>query len=513
MNVLVAGGTGFVGRHVTDALRGLGHRVVVLSRGRRAAGDLAVDLGRHPLPELPRVDAIVNLVGIKREEGTQTFEAVHVEVTRRLIDAARASGIRRLVHLSVVCSRPDPGSGYHDSKWRAEELVRKSGLDFTILKPGVIYGPGDDMVTHLVKMLRFAPVFPVVGHGDSVLQPVDVRDVAQSVAAALERPVTIGRSYEVVGPARLSLREVVGVVAEGARLPVSILPTPLPLQRLAVGVMNGLSRNPLSTPAQLRMLGEGLYGDPEPARRDLGLHPRAFTAAAVAELSPPIPSLFGFSLRLIGDDRGAAWLASVPRPLAGPLALVGLGLAAVAAASAIVSNVWWRMAVVYLLLLPITVRSVRLDWRALFEPRGRWVAQGLIAAGVLYALGRVVFELLGSVPGFSAQFAVVQGWKSAAPPFITIPLLLFIVLGEEVVWRAGVTLPLAGRLGAGWGVLAGAGAFAIAHAGMGLGLLVLLGFAAGLFWNLLLIKTGSAVPGLVCHLVFDLAVLFLLPYS
>ena len=134
--------------------------------------------GRFRSKLLRGSDALINLVGIKREEGTQTFARVHVDATRRLLATAKALGLRRFVHVSVVCSRPDARSGYHDTKWRAEQLVRASGLEFTILKPAVVYGPGDDMVTHLVKMIRFAPVFPVVGRGDAILQPVHVQDVA-----------------------------------------------------------------------------------------------------------------------------------------------------------------------------------------------------------------------------------------------------------------------------------------------------------------------------------------------
>src|SRR5258707_15330780 len=136
---------------------------------------LPCDLARDPVPTgaLRGCDALVNLAGIKREDGSQTFEAVHVEATRRLLAACGEAGVRRFVHVSVVCSRPDPTSPYHDTKWRGETLVQASGLDVTILKPAVVYGAGDDMLTHLVKMIRFAPLFPIVGRGDSLLQAVD----------------------------------------------------------------------------------------------------------------------------------------------------------------------------------------------------------------------------------------------------------------------------------------------------------------------------------------------------
>ncbi len=192
MKVIVAGGTGFLGRHVTAALLATGHRVLLLSRGTRevpcAEGVEIVpcDVGAGPIPLEPLGghDALVNLVGIKREEGMQTFARVHVEATRHLLAAAKALSLRRFVHVSVVCSRSDSRSGYHNTKWLAEQLVRASDLDFTILKPGVIYGPGDDMVTHLVKMIRFAPIFPIVGRGESILQPVHVRDVALAALRA-----------------------------------------------------------------------------------------------------------------------------------------------------------------------------------------------------------------------------------------------------------------------------------------------------------------------------------------
>jgi NADH dehydrogenase len=291
VRVIVAGGSGFLGRHVVDALLSRGHTALVLSRnpGRASrAGvvlvgcDLASDA--PPLPPLAGAEAVVNLVGIKRERGTQTFLAVHVEATRRLIEAARRLGARRFVHVSVVCSRPDGESPYHDTKWRGEGVVRESGLDFTILRPGVIYGPGDDMISHLAQMARVSPLMPVVGDGRSLLQPVDVRDVAEAVAASLERPQSVCRSYDVVGPRRLALADVQRTVAAAAGAGVRIVPTPVALLRPVVRVMSALCRNPLSTPAQLRMLQQGLVGDPVPAARDLGLVPRPFTVERVREV-------------------------------------------------------------------------------------------------------------------------------------------------------------------------------------------------------------------------------------
>jgi membrane protease YdiL (CAAX protease family) len=382
----------------------------------------------------------------------------------------------------------------------------------TILKPGVIYGPGDDMVTHLVKMIRFAPVFPVVGEGRSILQPVDVRDVASAVAFALEREESRGRSYDIVGPERLTLREVVRTVARALGLRLWVVPTPVALQRAAVGVMNALSRRPLSTPAQLQMLIDGLHGDPEPARRDLGIEPRRFTVEAVRSLVAPVPPLFGFSLRLVDRRPRAERLARPGGHLGAALGVAALAFLLSAGLERIAGNVWHRMALQALVLMPTALVAVGLDWRALFRPSRRLVGLGLAAAVALYPAGRVVSSGLMAIPAFAAQAESLYAWTRAVPPWQVAALLPFIVLGEEVVWRNAVTLPLAGRLGPWPGVLVAAALFAAAHLPMGVPLLLIAAFAAGAFWSALVVKTGSAVPSLVSHLLWDVAVMFWLPY-
>ena len=515
MRVAVAGGTGFVGRHVVAALAARGHEVVVLARGTRPAGPgfVACDVAHEdpPLERLAGCDGIVNLAGIKREAGRQTFEAVHVEATRRLLDAARVLGAR-YVHVSVVASRPDPRQPYHDTKWRAEELVRASGVGATVLRPGVIYGPGDDMVTHLAKMIRFAPVFPVVGRGEAVLQPVDVRDVADAVVAALERPGA-GPSYDVVGPGRLTLREVVRTTAQGVGLPLAILSLPVAWHRVGVSLMNRVTSRPLSTPAQLQMLVDGLAGDGEPARLELGLAPRPFTAEAVRPLAAAVPPLFGWSLRLVAHRNHLAWLAR--RAPAFPRACA-LALAAIALfpfVSLLVPNVWHRMATAWAVLIPAALLAVDVGWRELFRPSRRHVLEGVGWAVLLYAVGFVVAQALLAWPPTAGQVASLYGWTDAVARAWVLPLLVFIILGEEIVWRNAVTLPLAARWGPVRGVAAAALGFAAMHLALGVPVVLLAALGAGAFWSALVVKSRSAVPALVSHVLWDLAVMFWFPYA
>jgi uncharacterized protein YbjT (DUF2867 family) len=518
MRIAIAGGTGFLGRHLVDALRRMGHELVLLSRGTREPAPPAVEWracdATHALaPGILRgCDALVNLIGIKREEGRQTFERAHVEATRHLLEAAAAGGVRRFVHVSVVSSRPDPSSGYHDSKWRAEELVRRSSLAWTIFKPGVIYGRGDDMLTHLVKMIRFAPLFPVVGRGQSVLQPVSAHDVAAAIAASLSSEEAIGGSYDCVGPERLPLREVVRRVAAGVGLRTFIISTPVWFQRAAVHVMNSVTRRPLSTPAQLRMLIEGMPGDPEPARRELGVEPARLTHGAVAEIAGAIPPLFGFSLRLVASREHRAWLASRKSELPGALLLLILAWSLVPALSPHIGSIWGLMGAANAVLLLAAFSLLRPGWKELLAPKLRHLPIAAGAACFLLLAAGLISPFLTADPSLASQAAAIRGWREQVPPWLAVLLLTFVIVpGEEVFWRGAVTLPVAAKLGAWPGCIAASLAFAAAHIAAGPPLLWALAAAAGFFWSWLAVKSRSLVPSLASHLLFDVAALWWLP--
>ena len=521
MKVIVVGGSGFLGRQVTAALLAAGHSVVLLARGTRKGAvpkgvevlPFDVSTGPVPLEYLRGCEALVNLVGIKREEGSQTFERVHVTATRHLLATAAPLGLR-FVHVSVSGSRPDAKSAYHNTKWQAEELIRASGLRFTILKPGVIYGPGDDMVTQLVKMIRFAPIFPVVGKGDSMLQPIHVRDVALAVVRALERDQAVGQTYEIVGPNRMTLRKVVHTVAEATSLNLWMVNSPIWLQRITVRLMNAVTRNPLSTPAQLQMLVDGLYGDPNPARVDLDLEPTPFTSDAVRPLAAPITPLWGFSLRLVPDSYHLAWLDRQQPAFGRLLLFAALAVTLLNVLSLLIPNVWYRMSAYYLALIPTALVGLLLKWRELLAPRLKHLAVGLVAALGLYLLAGGVFLALNAwFPTLASERSSLYALKDQVT-FATVLILMvcIIVPGEEIVWRGALTLPAAARWGPWRGCLASSVVFSSAHLSFGSPLLMLAAGGAGFFWSCLVVKTRSLVPALVCHLLWALTVLFWLPY-
>jgi NADH dehydrogenase len=523
MRVLVAGGTGLLGRATVAALRTAGHDVLVVSRSAEPHAGVEVlraDLGAGPPSEteVGRLDAIVNLVGIAVERGDNTFVRAHVDTARHLVALARTLGVRRFVHISVV-QVPNAHGGYNETKTRGEaHLLASDDLDLTILRPGLVYGEGDDMMRNLVGFVRMAPVFPVPGGPPGALQVVDVHDVADAVVRTLAREATSGRIYDIVGPERLTLAELVARVSDALGLPTWTPAIPTPLMGLAARVAETVLPHPPVTTTQLGMLVAGLYGDPDPARTDLELSPRPLTHARIRELaasiSPPLPSI-----RLAPTpahrellDQGRRAFASPLRFL--PIAAVGLFIAVTAALPRLGIGVPERflgVLAVYVLLAVVALSARALPWRALLRPSVALVALGLVvAAGMLAASMLVVSTLTAIAPDFVAPATDVYRWADDPTP-VSIAVLVAIIAGEDIAWRGAVTLLLAGRFGPLAGAVAAGALFAASHVALGPPVLWLAALLAGAFWSALAIRCRSLVPVFVSHLTWDLGMVLLRP--
>ncbi len=284
--VLVTGGTGFLGRHVCRALiaRGYLPRLLVRvgSEGRipgdiRRAGRVTPgDVTNREFVEMAAqsTEAIVHLAGIIRElpaDGV-TFEKVHVESTRHVVHAAKRWGIPRLVHVSALGAAPGGPGNYFDSKGRAEVIVRSSDLAWTIFRPSGIFGPGDRFLSELGRGVRAAPVFPVPGDGKFLVQPVFVGDVVKGIADCLSRPDTETRAFDVVGPERFTYEELVDRIAAAAGRRVRKVHISVPRIRSAVRFLSRFGRFPLS-PDMLDVLMAGNTGDGGPYDSAFGLTP------------------------------------------------------------------------------------------------------------------------------------------------------------------------------------------------------------------------------------------------
>jgi len=270
MRVAITGGTGFVGRHLAERLDPA--ETVIVSR----RTGIRIDDVDALAAAFAGCDVVVHSAGINREIGAQTFERVHVDGTRAVVEAARRAGVRRIVMVSFLRARPDCGSAYHETKWSAEELVRGSGIAHTVLKFGMIYGPGDHMIDHVAKAVRTWPVFGLVGFRERRVRPVPIEDAVEVLQAAIAGRIA-EPTVAVMGAEEFELGAAVrriAVVAGGHPL---YLRVPVWFIRALAQVTEWTMVTPLVARAQAQMLAEGvteaapfapeLPADLRPARR------------------------------------------------------------------------------------------------------------------------------------------------------------------------------------------------------------------------------------------------------
>jgi NADH dehydrogenase len=282
--IAITGGTGFVGRRLAARLVQAGEQVRALARLPAHLPEVTVvqaDVTGSPdslANLLAGCQAVIHLVGIIRERGRETFHRVHVRGTHNVLRACKQAGVPRLLHMSALGARPNARSRYHRSKWKAEEMVRASGLAATIFRPSVIFGPGSAFLSQMRALVTGPPVIPIVGNGMSLLQPIWIEDVATCFLAALGNDQTIGHSYELGGPETYGFEQLLDLIAESAGIEKPKPHLPVWLVRLAATALSPLTpRFPL-TADQLALLLEDNACDITEMRETFGLAPASLRA-------------------------------------------------------------------------------------------------------------------------------------------------------------------------------------------------------------------------------------------
>jgi uncharacterized protein YbjT (DUF2867 family) len=291
-NILVLGGSGFVGRHFVAALAAQGLRVTVPSRHRERA--------KHLLP-LPTVDvvetdimapqvlnalargrqAVVNLVGVLHGD----FERVHVELPKSVVTACRAQGVKRLLHMSALGVSPGAPSEYLRSKAMGEKAVLAADdLDVTALRPSVIFGPEDSFLNTFAALARLFPVLPLACPR-ARFQPVYVGDVARAMSHALDEPGTHGKVYELCGPRQYTLKELVELVCNVTGRHRAVIGLPDRLAYLQAFVMEKLPGKLITRDNLRSMQVPNVCAGTFP----FGIQPQALEAVAPAYLAPSGP--------------------------------------------------------------------------------------------------------------------------------------------------------------------------------------------------------------------------------
>jgi len=294
MRVFVTGATGFVGQEILKQLHAAGFAIRILARdpeSKRVQDTVSryraeVHSGNVLTPgslvgALNGMHAVIHLVGIISEIGESTFENVHVRGTRNIVAAAREQGVKRFVHMSALGTRANAVSRYHRTKWEAEEMVRGSGLDFTIFRPSLIFGPRDHFVNLFAKIIRFSPIVPILGRRNAKFQPVAIETVAGAFVKSLTETRAIAETFDLAGPEVFTMSEIIDqvlAVMKRKRLKVHV---PAAVARIQAGFLEFLFPKILRKAAplngdQLIMLQEDNVGNAQPANELFGLRPVPF---------------------------------------------------------------------------------------------------------------------------------------------------------------------------------------------------------------------------------------------
>jgi NADH dehydrogenase len=284
--ILVTGANGFVGRNLVKLLRQDNIAVRALVRNVAKAArlrDLGAELAEGDISNLSSLETalqgckkVIHLVGIIQEAPGVTFKGVHVDGTRNLLETAKKAGVRHFIYQSALGTRPNAKSRYHRTKWEAEELVRASGVPFTILRPSLIYGPGDLFTIRLAETIKISPVLPVIGTGRSKVQPIFIDDVNECIRKISTSDSYLNEMYEIGGPEQLTYEEVTKAIAAALGIRRSTVHMPMFFMRTMAKVAETILSKPPVTTDQLIMLQEDNVCSMRDIREVFGIEPVRF---------------------------------------------------------------------------------------------------------------------------------------------------------------------------------------------------------------------------------------------
>ena len=279
----ITGSTGFVGRHIAKELCSRGLKVRCLAR---ASSDLAplaglpVEICQGDITDeaslqsaLQGAVSVVHLVAIIRETRGATFEAINFSGTKNLVQAAKRVGVKRLVYMSNLGAGPDERFPLLYTKWQAEEEVRSSGIDFTILRPSVMFGRGDGFVCVLADIIKKLPLVPIIGSGRTKFQLISVEDVATCVAKSLANKRTGNQIIPLGGPEHLAYEDITDLIIEKLKLGRRKVHIPVPLMKAVVWTAEKSLLKLLITSAQLAMLARDNITDLDVVEKVFGFKP------------------------------------------------------------------------------------------------------------------------------------------------------------------------------------------------------------------------------------------------
>ena len=284
MRVHVTGGSGFLGGSVVPLLVAARHEVTALARTPAAAERVAA-LGATAIPgDLDDPASVDAAFAVSDAEALVNLASLGFGHAPTIVAAAEEAGLHRAVFVSTTSIFTGLQTATKPIRLAAEDAVMTSALDWTIIRPTMIYGmPADRNMARLLRALRRLPVLPLPGGGRGLQQPVHVDDLAGAIVAALDRPPTIGRAYDVAGPEPITLRTVIEEAGDAVDRHPRLVALPLRPIVAAMRVYEVVAPSPRLKSEQIARLAEDKAVDISPARADLGFDPRPFRAGISAE--------------------------------------------------------------------------------------------------------------------------------------------------------------------------------------------------------------------------------------
>jgi uncharacterized protein YbjT (DUF2867 family) len=220
------------------------------------------------------VDTVVHLVGIIREKRNQSFDIVNRQGTEMVARAAKDAGVKRFVYVSAIGAHDNSDYPYLYSKWQGEQAVINSGLSYTIFRPSILFGDGDEFITTLAGIVKTFPVIPVPGSGKITLQPISVQEVGAMISLVVHNPHFAGRIIEIGGPDHLTYDEIVDIISKTLKARRFKVHMPLPIIKNLIRIMEAVTQNPPATTSQLNMMALNNITDIDAVEKTFKMKPR-----------------------------------------------------------------------------------------------------------------------------------------------------------------------------------------------------------------------------------------------
>ncbi len=290
--ILITGATGYMGRHLVARLVAQGERprclVRDLNRAKRLLPADKVELvqGETTSPSsldiaVQGVDTIVHaafLTADRKQSAGNSYEKTNIQGTANLVKAAKKAGVKRIIEISGLGTKPDKPGSYMQGRYLAEKMLKESGLDWTIIQPSVLFGKNAPFIKGLADLIGTSPVIPLIGGGKIMFQPIWVEDVVTVITKALQDPAgATNKTYTIGGPAYYSFSQIIDILLKTMHKQRIKAPAPTPLVCVAAAVMEAVLPKPPLTKAAMTLFSFDNTTDLNSVERDFGFTPMSFT--------------------------------------------------------------------------------------------------------------------------------------------------------------------------------------------------------------------------------------------